>query len=121
MMGTPLRSVRMAMMLLGVLACGSSCDRPFDAPGRIARVLVTPPSSTRTVDGTATLSAQVFDGNDNPVTGVPVTWSVGAPGVVTVTQTGFVRAIGLGTAVVTAESEGATGVASISVISGGPL
>ncbi|HKS07423.1 MAG TPA: putative Ig domain-containing protein [Gemmatimonadaceae bacterium] len=109
------------MMLSGVLACGSSCDRPFDASGRIARVLVTPPSATLTVDGTATLSAQLFDGNDNPVIGVPITWTVNPANVVTVTQTGFVRAVGLGSAVVTAESEGATGVAAVSVISGGPL
>jgi hypothetical protein len=122
MMGTPLGSVRMVTVLLGVLACGSSCDRPFnDAPGAIARVVVTPSSATLSVNGTATLSAQLFDGNDNAVSGVPVAWSVNAPGVVTVTQAGFIRAIGLGSALVTAESEGATGVAAVSVIGGGPL
>ena len=121
MTGTPMGSVRMAMVLLGVLACGSSCDRPFNVSGAVARVLVSPATTSLGLNAQATLAAQLFDANDNPVAGRPITWSVSAPTIVSVTQAGVIRGLALGTALVTAESEGTIGVAFVSVVGTGPL
>jgi len=64
---------------------------------------------------TGQLTATLRDSAGNPLTGRAITWGSDAPGVATVDGTGLVTAKGVGTATITATSEGKSGTASVTV------
>ncbi len=82
----------------------------------VARVAVAPETSTLAVGGSVTLSANAFAADDTPIAGVSFTWSSSAPEVATVSTTGVVTAVAVGTAQITATTaNGTSGTASITV------
>ncbi|MGQ0647330.1 MAG: beta strand repeat-containing protein [Gemmatimonadaceae bacterium] len=84
-------------------------------PVPVASLTVSPASTTLLVTRTQQLTATAFDAQGNTLTGRTITWISGAPSVATVTQTGLVTAVGAGTAVIFAASEGISASASITV------
>lgn len=81
---------------------------PPPAAPTATRIAITPASATLNVIGqTVQLSAQVFDQDDNAMTGAVVTWTSGDAAVASVSTTGLVTALKSGTARITARSGGA--------------
>ena len=81
----------------------------------VASVTVSPPNAGLTIGQTTTLTAKTLDANGEELTGRAIAWSTSAPSVATVSSTGVVTASGVGSATITATSEGKTGTATITV------
>lgn len=81
----------------------------------VASVSVAPATSNLTVGATVQLTATTNDAAGNVLTGRPVTWSSGTPGVATVSSSGLVTAVAAGSATITATSEGKSGTAAVTV------
>src|SRR5439155_3888392 len=79
------------------------------------------PAATNLAAGQAVqLTATVRDGSGNPLTGRTVTWSSNSPSVAVVYPSGLVTGIALGSATITATSEGRSGSATVTVTTGPP-
>lgn len=85
------------------------------APVPVATVDVSPSTATINVGTTTTLSAITKDAQGNVLTGRVVDWSSSNQSVATVSTSGAVTAVALGTATITASSEGRNGTATITV------
>ena len=84
----------------------------------VATVTVTPSPKTIIVSGVAQLTATLKDANGNTLTGRTVTWSSSDETKVTVSATGVVTGVALGTVTITATSETKTGTATVIVSDG---
>jgi len=85
-------------------------------PPVAASVQVAPGAATLTVGDSTTLTATVKDGSGNVISGAPVTWSSDNTAAATVSTTGVVKAVGAGTATITAKSGNASGTSTILVL-----
>jgi len=99
---------------LSNVASGST-TAPTKVP--VASVTVSPSSASGSVGQSAQFAATLRDASGNVLTGRTVTWSSTNSGVVTVTSTGYVTAMGAGSAAVVATAEGTTGQAPMTVSS----
>jgi len=81
----------------------------------VASVTVTPGSATLVAEGTVRLSATPRDANGRVLLSRPITWASDNEAVATVDANGLVTAVGLGSATVTATSEGVSGTSAITV------
>lgn len=88
-------------------------------PVPVASLSISPGSGTLQVGGTLQLSATARDASNNILPGRIITWISGAPSVATVTQGGLVTAVGTGSALIFAASEGIATSISITVSSFG--
>ena len=85
-------------------------------PVAVASVAITPAGAQTVFQGlTLQLSATTRDNTGAILTGRPVNWTTSNPSAATVSASGLVTGVGLGTAQITAESEGVTGGVSITV------
>ena len=84
-------------------------------PVPVATVSVVPASATLGMGTTSQLSAVTLDSIGQPLSGRVVTWSSNNEAAVTVSTTGLASAVGLGSAVITAASEGKSGTATLTV------
>jgi len=85
-------------------------------PVPVTTVTVTPATASVALGATVQFTATPKDANGNPLTGRLITWQTSAPGVAGVTGSGLVQGLALGSATVTATSEGKSGTASVMVI-----
>ena len=81
----------------------------------VASVTVSPATGSITVGGTQQFAATVKDGNGNVLTSQLVSWSNLNPDVATVSGGGLVKALVVGTALITATSGGQSGTAMLAV------
>ena len=81
----------------------------------VARVTVSPAELTIGQGKSSTLTARVFDVAGNTLTGRSVVWTSSDTRLVTVDQSGVVRGVRRGSAVISASSEGKVGTASVRV------
>jgi acid phosphatase len=88
---------------------------PPPAPVPVATVTVTPASATLRVGTTVQLSTTLEDSAGNVLTGRTIMWSSSAPTVATVSASGLVTAVAVGSATITATSEGKSGTSAITV------
>ena len=94
---------------------------PPPEPARPTTVTVSPATTELTVLGaTVQLSAEVRDQNDRVMAGATVTWTSSANSVATVDAAGLVRAVGNGTATITASAGSASGSAAVTIAVGAP-
>jgi uncharacterized protein YjdB/alpha-tubulin suppressor-like RCC1 family protein len=84
-------------------------------PLPVATVAVLPAAATLGLGTSSQLSATPKDSTGQPLTGRTVTWSSDNTAAVTVSPAGLLSAVGLGTAIITATSEGKSGTSSITV------
>ena len=123
------RTIRTIIRLSAVLAvvalakgCGDGESPSAPPPPELARpttVTVSPATTELTVLGTTVqLSAEVRDQNDRVMAGATVTWTSSASSVATVDAAGLVRAVGNGTATITASAGSASGSAAVTVAVG---
>lgn len=98
------------------IGTASATFRATAVAGPAATVAVVPASlSLDAIGATAALQATARDVHDNPITGRAAVWATTDATVVSVDQTGTVRAVRTGTAQVSATLDGATGEASVTV------
>lgn len=90
------------------------------SPVPVAAVNVAPAALDLIVGGSDKLNAVAVDGNGNVLPNRQISWSSGSPGIATVSTDGTVHAVGVGTAVIIASSEGRVGTSTVSV-SGVPI
>ncbi|MDB4913260.1 MAG: hypothetical protein JWM95_904 [Gemmatimonadetes bacterium] len=81
----------------------------------VAQVTLTPGSQSLTLGTSAQLSAQVLDGSGGALSGRLVTWSSSDPAKVSVSSTGLATGVSLGSAVITATSEGKSASSTVTV------
>lgn len=86
----------------------------------VASVSVSPATLSLTTGQTSQLGADVRDAAGNSLSGRTVVWTSSDLGVVAVGQSGDVRAVGPGSATVTATSEGSSGSAAVTVAAAPP-
>jgi uncharacterized protein YjdB len=79
-------------------------------------VALAPTNPSVVIGQTVTLTATLKDVNGNVLTGRPLSWNSLNTGIATVSQTGVVTAVAIGTATITATVEGKSGSAIITVI-----
>ena len=84
-------------------------------PVPVAAVTVSPASQTIQTGGAVQLTATPRDASGTPLSGRTITWASDHTGVATVSATGLVTGAGVGTATITATSEGKSGTAAITV------
>ena len=84
-------------------------------PVPVASVTVSPPTSSVTVGQTVQFSAVLKDASGNTLSGRVISWSSDQTGVATITSAGLVTAVSAGSAVITANSEGQVGTATVTV------
>jgi uncharacterized protein YjdB len=82
-------------------------------PAPVASVTVTPATASIGVGATRQVAAALKDSAGTVLTGRTVTWTSSNSGVATVSASGLVQAVGVGTATITATSEGKSGSAAI--------
>jgi uncharacterized protein YjdB len=85
----------------------------------VATVTVSPATASVLLGATQQLSAVLRDANGNLLTGRSVTWSSSNPVVALVSSSGLVTGLVLGSATITATSEGKSGTAALTVASAG--
>ncbi len=85
----------------------------------VATVTVSPASANVVVGALQQFTATLKDAAGNVLTGRTVTWASSALGVATVNGSGLVTGLVVGTATITATSEGKSGTAAVTVSAGG--
>ncbi|HKC46280.1 MAG TPA: Ig-like domain-containing protein, partial [Gemmatimonadales bacterium] len=83
----------------------------------VASVEVSPATVDVPVGSSAQLSASLKDAGGEPLTGRTITWASDAPQFATVSPTGLVAGVAIGSATITATSEGVSGTARVTVSS----
>ncbi len=108
----------LAASLLLSAACASDAtgSNNIVPTGEVARVTVTPATSTLDVGGTAQLSAVTYDAAGAVLQGKSIAWSTSASTVASVTSTGLVTGVSQGNATITATADGRRGTADITVV-----
>ena len=84
-------------------------------PIPVASVVVTPGQPNVNVGSTVQLTATAKSANGQDLPGRPVAWSSGAPSVASVSPTGLVGGLSVGTAIIFASIEGVLGSATVTV------
>ena len=85
-------------------------------PKPVGAVILSPAEVSVEVGASRQLTAQVTDDQGAVLTGRPITYSSDKPAVATVSAAGLVTAVALGTAKITATSEGKSGTADVTVV-----
>ena len=85
-------------------------------PPVAASVQVSPGATTLTVGDSTALTATAKDGSGNVISGAPITWSSDNTAAATVSTSGVVTGVGVGTATITAKSGNASGTSTILVL-----
>ncbi|PYO38145.1 MAG: hypothetical protein DMD29_14160, partial [Gemmatimonadetes bacterium] len=86
----------------------------------VASVTLSPASANVVVGAVEQLTATLKDAAGNVLTGRTVTWASSALGVATVSGNGLVTGLVVGSATITATSEGQSGTAALTVVAAGP-
>ncbi|HYW32556.1 MAG TPA: Ig-like domain-containing protein [Gemmatimonas sp.] len=90
------------------------------SPSPIASLRIDPPSASLRIGGTQRLTASAFDAGGNPIGQRVISWTSGAPSVVTVGGDGLVTAVGAGTALIFAAAEGRLATSTMTVAPNSP-
>src|SRR5713101_8036472 len=110
------KTLLLAAALLMGMACKDSTSPPAPAgPPAVASVTVAPSPGTLLVGSTAQLTATTKDSAGNVLTGRAVTWASSNPAVATVSATGLVTGVAVGSATIMATAEGKNGTAAVTV------
>lgn len=96
-----------------ILSCGGDSTGPTTGG---AQIIVTPSKDSLALGATVALTATVTDAAGKPVSGASVFWNTENAAVATVSGSGVVVGVGLGTVRIAASSGGKSGFATITVI-----
>jgi len=118
MTGIRSRAIRRGLMwgaAVVVWACGGATEVDQSGGDSIAAVVVSPSTSTVTIGAQVPLQASVRDAEGKLVSGVPVLWSVEDSKIASVSSSGVVTGIAVGSTQVAANANGKSGIAAITV------
>jgi uncharacterized protein YjdB len=101
------------MVILASWSCGST--QPSDSTPQVAAIVVNPASSTLALNAQLPLQALVQNEAGELVPDASVTWTVENPTVASVSPTGVVTGLALGTTQVAANARGKSGLATVTV------
>jgi len=101
--------------VFGGLSTVASGTTAAGAPRPVASVTISPAAASLWVGSTQQLSAMIKDANGNVLSGRTVTWASSALGVAAVSVSGLVTGLAIGSATITATSEGITGSSALTV------
>ena len=90
-------------------------DQPIVVTLGSFTITVTPPTTSVGVGDTVQLAVSIIDWNGTPTTGT-VSWATKDPGIATVDTAGLVTGAGVGTTKIAATFRGATGTATVDVV-----
>ena len=105
--------------LFALLACGDA-DPSTTGPSTISRIALSPASVDVLVGGSQTVSATAYDAANKRITNVAVSWQVTPAAIATVSQTGLVTGVSVGTATLRATIGESTATAPIHVTAQAP-
>jgi len=115
------RSVRtlatMAVVALSSWSCGSTAP---DVTPKVGAIVVSPASSTITLNAQLPLQAEVRDDSGGVVPDAAITWTVQDSRIVSISPGGVVTALAVGTSKVAANALGKSGIATVTVASSSP-
>jgi alpha-tubulin suppressor-like RCC1 family protein len=103
----------LALVVLGLTSCGGGAD--VGPPSDVASVTMSPRELTLAVGESQQLTATPQDQAGNPLDGRTITWTTSEPSVADVSEAGMVSGIDVGTATITAASEGKSASAAVLV------
>jgi len=109
------KTLLLAAALLMDIACNDSTSPPPPGPPTVASIAVAPSPGTLLVGSTAQLTATTKDSAGSVLTGRAVTWASSNPAVATVSATGLVTGVAVGSATIMATAEGKNGTAAVTV------
>jgi uncharacterized protein YjdB len=98
-----------------VWSCSGATEVDTNGGDSIAAVVVTPPTITVVIGAQAPLQASVQDADGKLVPGVPVVWTVQDSKIVSISSSGVVTGLAVGTTQVAASANGKSGIAAITV------
>jgi trimeric autotransporter adhesin len=98
-----------------VIGCHSS-DNTTGPAGPLKKIVVTPDSGSVAVGATMTFTATGQDALGHTVSGLTFFWASNVDTLATVTQSGVVTGVAVGTLQVAASSQGVSGIATVTVI-----
>lgn len=114
-----MKRVALAVMMMAVMtACGGGgADGPVAPPAPVlSTILVTLSPSTIQLGQSASATVELRTSAGAPLTGRAVSWSSSVPSVASVDANGVITSVSVGTATISATSEGKTGASTITVI-----
>jgi len=117
MLGSERTLAAMMVVALSSWSCGSTAP---DVTPKVAAIVVSPASSTITLDERLPLRAEVRDDSGAVVPDAAVTWTVQDPRIVSISADGVVTALAVGTSKIAANALGKSGIATVSVASSTP-
>ncbi len=108
---------------VALVACGGGAPTqppppPPPPPAPVAVVAVEPSTMRLAPQGSQQVTATLRDAQGNVLTGRPITWASDAATVASVNSEGLVTALTVGTARITATSEGRSGSVTVAVVNG---
>ena len=106
---------RLALSLCA-FAFAIACGGDSSGPPPVASVDVSVPGAALQVGGTVQLTATARDASGGVLTGRPVTWTSSSTGVATVSTSGLVTAVTIGSAAITATIGGKAGSQIVNVV-----
>jgi len=112
MAGSERTLVTAVVVAMSSWSCGSTAP---DATPQVAAIVVSPASSTLALNSQLPLQAQVQDGSGAVVPDADITWTVQDPRIVSISASGVVRGLAVGTSQVAANALGKSGLATITV------
>jgi uncharacterized protein YjdB len=104
----------MIVVALSSWSCGSTAP---DVTPKVAAIVVSPASSTITLNAQLPLQAEVRDDSGAVVPNAAVTWTVQDARIVSISADGVVTALAVGTSKIAANALGKSGIATVSVAS----
>lgn len=115
------RSIRtlatIAVVALSSWSCGSTAP---DVTPKVGAIVVSPASSTITLNAQLPLQAEVRDDSGGVVPDAAITWTVEDSRIVSISPDGIVTALAVGTSKVAANALGKSGIATVTVASNAP-
>ena len=102
-----------AVVIVAATSCKSDSLEPDG--GAVASVVITPQTATVAVGASVPLTAEVLDGSGRPLTGRKIVWASGDIATATVSGSGVVTGVKVGTVQIAASAEGKSAVAQVSV------
>ena len=108
------RLARLGLAFVLMVGCAGE-DASSTSPIEVASVAISPPSGSVEVGATTQLSATTKDASGNELTGRTVTWSSSSTSIAGVSSSGLVSGVSVGSATISATSEGQTATALIIV------
>jgi len=107
----------MAVVALSSWSCGSTAP---DVTPKVGAIVVSPASSTITLNAQLPLQAEVRDDSGGVVPDAAITWTVQDSRIVSISPGGVVTALAVGTSKVAANALGKSGIATVTVASSSP-